>query len=51
MVESEVVERSVGIGGYVERAFSAGSFDVPDMDVAEVRQTLRSGTLVVSVTQ
>ena len=36
MVELEVDERGVGVGGYVEGLFGAGGFDVPDVNVGEV---------------
>ena len=40
VIEAEAVERGVGIGGHIERVFCACGLDVPDVHVAEVRQSL-----------
>ena len=40
VVEAEVVEGGVGVGADVEGLFGAGGFDVPDVDVGEVGETL-----------
>jgi len=40
MVEAEVIQRRVGIGADVKGAPGAGSLDIPDVNTAEVRQSL-----------
>src|SRR5579864_7020315 len=39
VVDAEVDQRGIGVGGDVEGFFRAGGFDVPDMDIAKVRET------------
>ena len=43
VVKLEVDQRSVGIGGDREGFFCAGSLDVPNVNVGEVRETLILG--------